>query len=74
MILLFDHPRLLVGVVDPLVGHDAERDEHDTEDVHRGEHGLAPRDRRALRTTLRVGDRGERHTGRQHERKQKRLH
>ena len=65
-------PEVAVGVVDPLVGHHTERDEHDTEHVHRGEHCLAPRHRGALGTALRIRDRGKGHSGRQHKRKQER--
>ena len=36
-------PEVLVGVIDPLVGHDTEGEEHHAERVHGTEHRLAPR-------------------------------
>ena len=64
---------VLVGVVDELVRHHAESDEHDAEDVGGGEHGLAPRRGCALGPTLGVRDRDQRHDGGEDEREEERL-
>src|SRR5262245_14403747 len=59
--LLLGPVEVLVGVLDPTVRDDAERDEHRREGVDPTEHRFTPTDWRADGATLAVGDDGERH-------------
>ena len=71
--LVFTPAEVLVGMVDPLVGNDAESEKENEEDVGGADHCFAPRQWPTGRTALSIRNHRERQTCGQEKRKEKRL-